>query len=410
MRIWLVNPFDPLPGDPEQEGRYATLARLLANKGHKVTWWTSSFSHRFKKPVDQQEITTVCRLLNIDVRFLEVPAYHRNVGLARLWNHYLLAKHFSKAVQSEGEVPEIVLASAPPPWLCRAAVFYANEHGAKAIVDVQDLWPETFYRLAKNVSRRIIATVLWPWHKASREAYKAADGIVGVADGYVKRAVELAGEKQITATIPLGIDLGDFDKAAKNGYCQEYTKPEGEIWLAYTGSLNRSYDCLTLVRAFAKIRKTINVSLRLFITSRGELRAEIEDFIKKENLSNVKLTDFLDFPRYAYLLSQCDIGFNASFPEAMIYLPNKIFYYLAAGLVVLNTISGQCSQIVREGHCGLDYQAGNVDSCIKAIKEVINNREEMIAMQRNSRSLAENSFDRMVLYPRYVDFIEQLDD
>ncbi|NJL26914.1 MAG: excinuclease ABC subunit C [Thermoanaerobaculia bacterium] len=40
---------------------------------------------------------------------------------------------------------------------------------------------------------------------------------------------------------------------------------------------------------------------------------------------------FMDFPQWAYMVSQADIGFNASFPQAMIFLPNKIFYYLAAG-------------------------------------------------------------------------------
>ena len=96
MRVWLVNPFDPLPGDPEQEGRYGTLARMLVDSGHEVTWWTSQFSHRFKKPVDRQVIESTCSQLGLKVNFIPAPPYTKNVSLARLWNHFLLARRFSR--------------------------------------------------------------------------------------------------------------------------------------------------------------------------------------------------------------------------------------------------------------------------------------------------------------------------
>jgi len=407
MIIWLVNPFDPLPGDPEQEGRYATLAGLLVDKGYTVTWWTSSFSHRFKRPVDQNAITATCKSIGINLRFLPAPPYYHNVGSSRLWNHYLLASRFRKAARAERHRPDVVLASAPPPTLARQAAEVGKEYAAKVIIDVQDLWPETFYRAVPNFLRPLLFIALEPWQRAARDAYRAADAIVGVADAYVERALKLSGPKTIAATIPLGINLDQFDAAAQGRY-EELTKPAGEIWLAYTGSLNRSYDCLTLLHAFAGIRKTLNATTRLFITGGGELRQKLERIIRQNNLTNVTLTGFLEFNRWVYLLNQCDIGFNASFPEAMIYLPNKVFYYFAASLAVLNTIPGQCSQIIREGRCGLDYKAGDIDSCARAIEQVVNNREELTAMQAGSRRLAQTCYDRKVLYPQYVSLIEQV--
>lgn len=408
MIIWLVNPFDPLPGDPEQEGRYATLARLLAAKGHKVTWWTSTFSHRFKRPVDQQAITTACGAIGIEVRFLCAPAYHRNIGIRRLWNHWLLSEHFHKTARDESALPDVLVASMPPPMLLRQAVRFAKRCGAKTIVDIQDLWPETFHRLGPKPLRPFLQLVLLPWQKAACNTYKAADALVGVADAYISRAIDLAGPKKVTSCIPLGIDLTDFDNAAAKGVCSEFTKPDDELWFVYAGSLNLSYDCLTLTRAFAKISKALNKPARLFITSRGELHTEVEKIIQQERLGNITLTGFLDFPRWAYLLSQCDVGFNASFPQAMIYLPNKIFYYFAAGAAVLNTIPGQCSRIIRAGNCGLDYEAGDVNSCAKAIERIVSNQELLITMQRNARNLAEARYDRKLLYSQYIDFIEHL--
>lgn len=408
MIIWLVNPFDPLPGDPEQEGRYATLARLLAARNHAVTWWTSSFSHRFKRPVDQQAINDECERIGIEVRFLSAPAYHRNVGIKRLWNHWLLSTTFRRIAETESNRPDGVVASMPPPMLLSKAVRFAKKRGAKAIVDVQDLWPETFYRLGPKLVRPLLSATLLPWYKAALNAYKASDALIGVADAYVNRAVKIVGPRKITACIPLGIDLTSFDAAVAQGSCDEFTKPDGELWFVYAGSLNLSYDCLTLVHGFAKATRILNKPARLFITSRGELRGEIEKIIRQERLTNVVLTGFLDFPRWAYLISQCDVGFNPSCPEAMIYLPNKIFYYFAAGLAILNTITGQCSRIIHEDNCGLDYRPGDVGSCVQAIEQIITNPKELANMQYNSRHLAETKYDRKVLYPRYVELIEEL--
>jgi glycosyltransferase involved in cell wall biosynthesis len=408
VKTWLVNPFDPLLGDPEQEGRYATLARLLAGRGHEVTWWTSTFSHRFKRPVDQAAIRAACEPIGLNVRFLSAPPYQKNVSLARLRNHRVLARGFAQAAFSETPSPDVVVASAPPPIRARAAVRFAHGVGARAIVDVQDLWPETFRRIAPVPLRPLADLCLWPSARVSRQAYAEADAIVGVAETYVERALALGGPKRVAETIPLGMDLKAFDQAARAGRAARFTKPPGEVWLIYAGSLNRSYDCLTILRAAAKLKDRLRTPWRLFMTSRGELRAEAERLIQHSGLGNVTLTGFLDFPTWAYLLSQCDIGFNAVFPEAFVFLPNKIFYYLAAGLAVLNTIPGQCSRIVREGGCGLDYPAGDAEACADAVERLVRQTEERSAMAAAARRLAETVYDRRVLYPGFAEMITQI--
>jgi glycosyltransferase involved in cell wall biosynthesis len=241
----------------------------------------------------------------------------------------------------------------------------------------------------------------------SRQAYAEADAIVGVADAYVERAIALGGPKRVAETIPLGIDLAAFDKAAGAGREARFTKPPGEVWLIDAGSLNRSYDCLTILRAAAQLKERLKTPWRLFMTNRGELRTEAERLIQQNGLGNVTLTGFLDFPTWAYLLSQCDAGFNTALPEALIFLPNKIFYYLAAGLAVLNTIPGQCSRIVREGGCGLDYEAGNADSCADAVERLVGRPEARAAMGAAARRLAETTYDAALLYPRYAKRIEE---
>ena len=408
LRIWIVNPFDPLPGDPEQEGRYATLAHLLVSRGHSVTWWTSEFSHRFKRPVDQVAITAACREGNIVPRFLEAPPYYRNIGLARLRSYNVTARAFRIAANATDEKPDVILVSNPPPVLAMEAVEFARRRGAKSIVDVQDLWPEAFILLVPRILRPLFAPAIWALRKNVRRAAIGCDSIIGVADEYVNNFLRETSDQKITATIPLGVDLAAIEAAADVGRCDEYTKPADEVWLAYTGSLTRSYDFQTILRTAGRVRDKLGPRVRFFLTGRGELTTEAERLVRELGLSNVTLTGFIPFETWAYLLTQCDVGFNTSFPEAMVFLPNKVFFYLAAGVAVLNSIPDQCSQILRDGGCGLDYETGNVDSCTDAVMRVVQDDELRESMRRAAKRLAETEYDRAVLFPRFAALIEQV--
>ena len=48
MKIYLSNPYGTIPGENWREYRFFLLAKSLAEKGHDVVWFTSTFSHHFK--------------------------------------------------------------------------------------------------------------------------------------------------------------------------------------------------------------------------------------------------------------------------------------------------------------------------------------------------------------------------
>lgn len=350
----------------------------------------------------------VCNTIGIELQFMQGTPYYHNVGLKRVLNHYQLADFFRKTSRQKPEKPTVVIASTPPPMLTYQSVRFAKEYGAKMIVDTQDLWPEVFYHLVPSLLRPFSPLVFMPWHKMAGQVYKLADAYIGSAKAYIEHAIKLGGAKKITATIPLGLDYHLFDSSVSKGYRKEFTKPEGEVWFIYAGSLTRNHDFLTPIHAFTKIHKTLNIRTKLFIVGRGYLSNKVRQIIQEQKLTNVVQTGFLNLNELAYLLKQCDVGLNPSWPETMIYLPYKLFYYFAAGLAVLNTMPGECSQIINQNQCGLDYTAGDINSCIQAIEEIVSDLGRLHRMQQNSRHLAETVYDRKVLYQQYVDLIEKV--
>jgi glycosyltransferase involved in cell wall biosynthesis len=403
-RVWIVNPFDPLPGDPEQPGRYASLASMLRDAGHDVTWWSASFSHRFKRPIDRAGIEDACRRERIAVRLVETPGYTKNVSLRRIRSHRVFAAVFEREA-ARAEAPDVIIASNPPLEAAAAAGRVAARTGARLIVDVQDIWIDSFRRMLPGFVRWAWPVILGPWVRASRSAFGAADAVVGVAGGYADEPRRYGRADYRRVVVPLGIDLDLLDKASSSGRCLLGDKPPGEIWTIYSGSLSRNYDVITLARVAAQVARRRR-DIRFIFSGRGELEGEVRRIV--EGLPTVTFLGFAPFDDWAATVRQCDIGWNAVKPDPLVLLPNKVFYYWASGLALLSSIPGECADIIAQTGSGLTYQAEGVESACGALFEMLADGDCFARQQRASRESAERRWDRRHLYKPYVDLVAEL--
>jgi len=403
-RIWIVNPFDPLPGDPEQPGRYATLARLLRDAGHDVTWWTSSFSHRFKKAVAQGPIFEACRTERIHVRFIETPPYQRNVSLRRVRAHHIYAEQFERQARMTAP-PAVIIASNPPPESAAAAARVARFHGSRLVVDVQDIWVDNFKRFLPGAVRWAWPVLLRRWIQANRVSYQAADAVVGVAGAYADEPVKYGRCDYERHVIPLGIDLACFDEATGRGRSLLGGRQPDEIRIVYSGSFSRGYDVITLAEAAARLAPA-HPNLRFIFSGRGEMEGRVRRILK--DVPGVTFLGFAPFVHWAATLVDCDVGVNAVRPELLIFFPNKIFYYWAAGLAVLNSIPGECAEIVDETGTGGSYVAGDVDSACEALTNLISDRARLNEQKQAARRVSVERWDRRKLYQSYVELVGRL--
>ncbi len=410
MKVWLVNPFDPLPGEREQLGRYAHIAEALREAGHDVLWWSSTFSHRFKRDVDRALVEAGVSEKGIEVRLVPTPRYTKNVSYRRLRSHKSYGRAFQELAADQPH-PDVILASSPPLESAREAARLGRVWGVPTIIDIQDQWPDNFVRVIPRPLRWLRGLLLGRYYAVEREAYTLADGIVGVARGYVDHGVRVGGRKPYEGVFPLGVNLKELDAAIARGaveHAEKWQKPEGRVWLLYSGSLSHNYDFLTIVRAAVLTKARFGDRVRFILTGTGELAERAKRIIRRNGLDNVTMTGFLEFPEWAFLLSQADAGFNASFPDALIYFPNKVFYYLAAGAAVLNTIPGQCAELVENEGCGINYKAGDPRSCFDAIARLVESPDVLAPMGSVSRRLAERVYDREIILAELTRFLERV--
>ena len=138
-------------------------------------------------------------------------------------------------------------------------------------------------------------------------------------------------------TVYNGIDLRKFEKNQDS-----INLNKDVLSFISVGRFNDQKDYPNLISAFAKLKKKVNVEIKLTIVGDGELRSEIEALIKNLQLEKyvILLGKRSDIPE---LLSQADIFVLASKHEG---LPTVVIEAMACECYVVATDCGGSAEIL----------------------------------------------------------------
>jgi glycosyltransferase involved in cell wall biosynthesis len=465
LTVWLCNPFDDIPGEDLPPMRYWSLARALAARGHDVTWWTADWSHRRKA---RRTVPTETRATDgFGLELVPVRAYARNVSLARIASHRDFGRNLERqataAVASGHRArPDVILASLPPLEGPDAAVRLARTHGARFILDVMDLWPETFERLLPGPEwlRHALGRVLLGRMRRRRRAVVAAADAVSAAtrtylDVTLGPARQSDSERGMpTHPLPLGEGRGegagnprtyhgtltrpsaglsqrerhdghdlleqnrsiprhvcylgaDLEAQAAGGHDAPARASGGPLECVYAGSLGTGQDVETLVAA-ARIIESQGLAVTLHVAGTGPLEPDLRSAAAAHRgPCRLVVHGLLPAAGYRRLLAACDVGLVLVKPESCVAVPYKACDYAAAGLALVSALPGELARLVDEHRAGLGYRAGDSASLAAAIARVAIDRRLLASLREGSRSLAAAAFDRTLTYAAFAAWIEK---
>ena len=404
MKIWIVNPFDPLPGEELLSRRYAFIANMLSEKGHKVTWWTSNFSHINKKyrckEAGEKRINA-----NLTIKYLSTPSYKNNVSFARLSNHYIYGKRFEREAMNAGEIPDVILASLPPIESAAVAVRIGKKLTSKVIIDTQDIWPEVFLFPFPRYLKPIARILLCRLFRKVESIYKNADALMAVSQTYLESGLRCSEKTKQAIVLPLGIDLSFFDSQVEPTSFP-LKKETKDIWITHVGTLGKTHDLDVILKAVIHFLDKPNI--KFIITGGGFGSSLLKKVVAKQKLDNIISTGMLSNSELVFLLKNSDAGLCAFAPDAPQTFVNRIFDYFAAALPVINSIPGELQRLLEENQAGIQYEAGNVKSLINAMEIILKDEKRRKEMGRNGRRLAEERFDRNKEYLKLEKFLKDL--
>lgn len=409
MRVWLAHVGEPLPidADNERQLRMSLVARILADAGHEVVWWTSSFDHTHKRQrFDRGE--TVAAGRGLTLRLIHAKPYARNISLDRLVNHRQVARGFELLARSmpADELPDVIFATMPTVELAAAAARFGRERGIPVVLDVRDLHPDIYLSLVPSFARPLARVALLPLYRDLRTALKLASGIVAIAPSFLEWALKHAsrGERQSDAVFPLAypeLEVTQEELAAAERELRSIGVKTDKRIFWYVGTFNRWIDLETVIEAASLLSADGASDVQFVLSGSGGFDAQLRK--QASGLDNVVFTGWIDIPKIAYMRSIAWAGL-APYQAGFHTVGNKLFEYMAGGLPILLSIGGDARKIIELHNAGIAYEGENPRSLAAAIRTVLlpNTRAAMAA---NSLEAYQAHYSAATVYREMTEFI-----
>ena len=333
------------------ESRFAYLARLLARNGYELEIVTSSFYHMNKihRNISKEELDSY----PYKITFIDEPGYKKNISFKRIKSINVFNKGIKNYLNKLDYRPDLIYVPIPSIKLGHIASKYCTKNNIPLLIDVEDLWPESFTMLTH--SKLLTRLLFFPWFISANSLYKKAIVVVAVSQTFLYRAFCVRKDKSLSCVAYIG---ANFERAASIDP-SGITKDDGDIWLSYIGTLGKSYDIKLFIDALDILAENGRTDFVLKIMGDGPDREKIEQYAKNHK-GRVEFLGLLPYEQMIKILKNSDYGINPINPRSVASVINKVGDYASVGLPVINT--QHCIEyinILRDTNSGVSLLVGN---------------------------------------------------
>lgn len=336
------------------EKRLIGVRANLIERGYDVKVLLSDFDHIKKSTIKERYPECI---------YYSVPPYSKNISFSRVKSHL----SFGKSVASflEEFKPDFIYALIPPNNLSQYCLQYKEKNpGTKYIIDVIDLWPEsfpiTFFK--KNPLTKI-------WKNMRDFGLKSADGIVLECDLY-KESLVASSLPSLMTTIRLYSNYSHEELILAHQLSEKHVfdKSKMKVKFAYIGSLNNItnyFDIISIIRVFLDRRWDVTITIIGDGQNRKQFVKDLKDMGCKVNFLGLMFENVSKIKA----INDCDFAFNMMIDSVKVGLTMKSLDYLSIGIPMINSIKGDTWEIIEKHNIGLNY-TGDSDLLFKKIQSI----------------------------------------
>lgn len=384
--------------------RHWQHTRALARAGHDVTVVTSYVQHKERTvPARYAGRRMVHEVEDgMDVwRTYSTPGYGRDLR-SRVASYGTFA-WWSALASARSPRPDVVVASSPSLPSAAAAAALARARGARFLLEVRDLWPDSAIAMGLVSDRRTIRAA----RALEAFCYRRADRIValteGIRDGMIDQGVSPA--KIILITNGVDLEIGGAEGAPP----APVPVPAGAFVAMYVGAHGTYSSLETVLDAADRLRDLPEA--RIVLVGGGDRKPALVEEAARRALDNVAFVDSVPKREVPSWLARADVCLlpyqdNPLFAGA---LPNKAFDYLgAARPIIAAAPTGELTAMVERAGCGVAVPPEDGAALAGAIRALAADREGARRMGASGRAYALEHYDRAALAARFVAVVESL--
>jgi glycosyltransferase involved in cell wall biosynthesis len=382
------------------------LAEELMRLGHSVLWWTSTLDHFTKRNLYSSD-REIQGTNGVRLQFLHGVRYFKNVSIARYLNHVQIGRAFAKLSIQQSR-PDVIVCSLPTVELAFESVRYGTQMSVPVIIDARDLWPDIFLDVLPAALRTVGRIILAPLFAKAAFAIRSADRLVAVSEGYLDWAVARAERprRQSDRVFPLAFarpSISAEEKSRSLNRLKELGIRFDKPIIAFAGTFGRSYDLDTAIRAASIVSEDPANNLTWVLCGDGERADEWRS--RAAHLDSVVMPGWLSAVELASLLEVSTLGLAAYAQSAPQGIPNKVVEYLAFGLPILSTLSGETNRLICRHSCGSSYRAGDARDLAAKVVLYLRDAARCLQERENARRVFEDEFNASKVFGEMAQFV-----
>ena len=292
---------------------------------------------------------------------------------------------------------DAVVVSSPTFFSIGAAWLLARLKRARLIVEVRDLWPAIFVELGVLTNRRVIRLL----ERLELAAYRAADEVVVVSEGFRENLISRGVPPGKVHTIRNGVSLDRFDPeaTADPAVRARLGARPGDCLVLYAGTHGISHGLPGIADAATRLG---GEAVHFAFVGEGSDKPRLQRRVKALGLDNVSLRPGVPHEEVPALLAAADICLVPlrDVPLFSTFIPSKMFEYLAAGKAVVGALTGEAAQILEEAGAVVVPPEDSV-ALADAIRALADDPERRQLMGKQGRDYVERCFNRTALAREY---------
>lgn len=296
------------------------------------------------------------------IRIPLIPRGHNSLGLVANYFSFVISGFIWKSL-TKIKADYVFTFEVSPMTQALIGVWYAKKNKIPHYLYVQDLWPEN----VEIVTGIHSPFILKPIGKMVDYIYKNCDQIFATSPSFVKEICKRGVDEEKVHYWPQ--------------YAEEFYRPmepskdrDKRFTITFTGNIGYAQGLDILPKVAEKLKKR-HTQVKFLIVGDGRYKDEFENEIRKRNVSEMfELIGRKPAEEIPQILADSDAAF-LSFMDNPLFamtIPAKLQSYMACGVPIVASATGETMRILEEAQCGICCEIGNVEQLVTAIQSMIN--------------------------------------
>lgn len=295
------------------------------------------------------------------------------------------------------DVDKVFIFEVSPMTQALVGIWYKKRKKVPCYIYVQDLWPENVQVMTGIQNKKILGGI----QKMSDYIYKNCEYIFATSPSFVKRIEEreAAYQNGKSKVIYWPQYAEDFYQPQKPKELPDLSINE-TFKVIFTGNIGYAQGLHILPKA-ARIVRDAGISCEFYIIGDGRYKKEFEKDIRENGVEKsfylLGRKEPKEVPQY---LANCNVAFLsfADYPLFEMTIPAKLQSYMACGIPILASASGETERIITESGAGLVCKIGDAESLAEKIKEYVKMpKENLNYMGEKAQKYCHKEFERSFL-------------